>query len=197
MKRITLVISIAVYVLLVSFTAVAEEITLSTIMPSQATNNSPEPSVYATQQVTGNGDAGILDPNKNPNLRKFNTLVINNIGASLDSGKITLPPGTYYIEWSAPAMMIQSHATCLHNYTAGTITWGTTEWSAMGASYAQTRSQGACHLDSSTNVVIGVEHYVTVYGAYGQGIGSGEGSGAPTWPSVSIYAWIKIWKLST
>ena len=50
--------------------------------------------------------------------RTLNTVVLNTItGASLLTNQVVLPPGTYEIEWSAPAYRVEDHTTYLRNVT--------------------------------------------------------------------------------
>lgn len=79
--------------------------------------------------------------------RTINTVVVNQItSASLASNKITLPAGTYYIDATAPASMVNGHKAILYDTTSSAdILTGTSEYSDSSGNnfdgYANTRSR--------------------------------------------------------
>jgi hypothetical protein len=102
--------------------------------------------------------------------RNLNTLVRNNGSiASLSSGSVTLPAGTYYAEWSAPSLSEQFHQAKLQNTTAGTVVApGTSECSAP-SSGVQTRSVGSCAFTLSGTASLAIYHAVTASNTLGFG----------------------------
>jgi hypothetical protein len=118
--------------------------------------------------------------------RTLNTLVRNNIGASLASNQITLPAGTYFAEWSAPAYQVGIHKTRLQNITdATTIALGTAE-SAQNSSTS--RSVGSVYFTIATSKVIEIEHRAN-------NTQNTNGFGpAATFGDNEIFAEIRIWK---
>jgi len=72
---------------------------------------------------------------------------------SAADNKVTLDPGLYYVDASAPAYNVNQHQARLYDNTLGaTIIEGTSEYSSA----TQTRSlmQGVFELDQSTDVII-------------------------------------------
>jgi hypothetical protein len=122
--------------------------------------------------------------------RTLNTSVRNVIGgASLASSQITLPAGTYYIEWHAPATFCGSHQTQLYNATdAAIVETGTSEDSAAaGASY-QTKSIGCAVVTISSAKAFELQHRCTTTNPT-------NGFGHPTsLAAKEVYAWVNIWK---
>jgi hypothetical protein len=118
--------------------------------------------------------------------RTLNTLVRNNIGASLASNQITLPAGTYFAQWSCPAFQVGAHKSRLQNITdASTIALGTTAQSSNGNI---TRSDGSAYFTIATSKVIELEHR-----AGGTGNTNGFGA-AVSFGDSEIYSEIRIWK---
>jgi hypothetical protein len=118
--------------------------------------------------------------------RTLNTLVRNNIGASLASNQITLPAGTYFAEWSCPANNLGAHKSRLQNITdAATIALGTVETAQNGNT---TRSFGTAYFTIATSKVIELEHR-----SGGTSATTGFGVAA-TFGDNEIYSEIRIWK---
>lgn len=121
--------------------------------------------------------------------RDLNTVRTNEItGASLASNQITLPAGTYYCEWSAPAyaadplLGTSEHKTRLQNITDGTeILIGQALRASGGAP-----SIGHGRFTLAAQKVIQLQHRISNNGDFGQ---------ATNW-SVEIYSQIKIWKIA-
>lgn len=119
--------------------------------------------------------------------RVLNTSVRNVIGgASLASNAVTLPAGTYCVQWSAPGFSCGLHATRLFNVTDSTvIETGTAEDSAVSA---QTRSQGIAVFTLSVAKAIRIEHRCGTTQAT-------NGLGTPTtFAAKEVYTWVNIWK---
>ena len=67
--------------------------------------------------------------------RDLNTVVKNNIGASLSSNRITLQPGTYYVEASVPSFCTDFMRGALYDYTNSQYKlYGTSACSGIGDS---------------------------------------------------------------
>lgn len=92
--------------------------------------------------------------------RDLNTAVVNTItGASLASNQITLPVGTYHIEASAPAYIVNSHKTQLYSVTASAaLLLGTSEYCDAGG-YTQTTSKVSGFFTLAAPAVLELQHY--------------------------------------
>lgn len=70
-----------------------------------------------TASTSGGASSATTD-----NVRTLNTVVTNEItGASLGSNRITLPAGTYFIEASAPAFLVNRHRILFYNITDSAV----------------------------------------------------------------------------
>jgi len=94
--------------------------------------------------------------------RVLNTVVLNEItGASLASNQITLPVGTYDIEWSTPAYNVGNNWSWLYNATAAANIPGVTAVSyAAAASYSSLT--GHVRVVLSVTSALEVRHRCTV-----------------------------------
>jgi hypothetical protein len=146
----------------------------------------PAPDMIVREQEAQNTNAGAFTTGSWVT-RTLNISVRNVIsGASLASNQITLPAGTYAVEWSAPANDVGNHQTQLYNVTDSVaITVGTTE-SAVGAG-TQTRSIGISVFTLSTSKAITVQHRCRTTRA-------NDGLGTAANFTTEIYSWVKIWK---
>lgn len=105
---------------------------------------------------------------------------------------ITLQPGIYHVEASAPAYYVNGHRIRLENLSTGlTALHGTSEWSANGVGQVQTRS----FIDGYVRVVGAAEefelqHYIAVSTG---GTSFGVPAGAPSTPE--IYATVSITRI--
>jgi hypothetical protein len=81
---------------------------------------STAPNVIIQDQKAAGTDGGTFNSGAD-RTRTLNTLV-RNAGslASLSSNRFTLPAGTYYIQWSAPATTVNEHQSFLYNFTDST-----------------------------------------------------------------------------
>lgn len=124
-------------------------------------------------------------------VRALNTVVRNVIsGASLSSSLITLPAGTYAVEWSAPGYGCAAHATRLFNATdSAVIETGTSEYS-VSAGNVTTRSMGNAVFTLTSAKVIRLDHQCT-------SSSSTNGLGRPSTVSAhEVYSWVNIWKVA-
>ena len=111
------------------------------------------------QQASGtNGHGGATFTSGAYRQRFLNTIVRNNIGATLATNQITLPAGTYFAQWSCPALTVGLHKTRLFNATDSTVlALGTAE--TAGASInAQTRSVGSAIFTLTSSKAIEIDH---------------------------------------
>lgn len=123
--------------------------------------------------------------------RTLNTVVLNEIsGASLGSDQVTLPAGSYYAEFRAPAHAVIRHKAVLRNVTAGTnIFVGSSELNSQ-APNSQTSSVGACRFTLAGETQIDIGHY-TANAVATSGLGAETSSGV-----VEVYSDLKVWKVA-
>jgi len=121
--------------------------------------------------------------------RTLNTVVGNTIiGASLIANQITLPVGTYYAEFRAPAIAVHEHTCWLNNNTAGSVAiYGSSEFNSVNA--VSNASVGFGEFTLTTPSVFELKHYTdTAHAA--------DGLGAPVNLAgrPEFYSSVKIWK---
>lgn len=161
------------------------------IFSSAPPSNPPTPApdmIVQEQQATNTAAGGFTSGSFVT--RALNTVVRNVIsGASLASNQITLPAGTYAVEWSAPAAQVGAHATRLRNVTdSATIETGTSEITPTGTANIQSRSFGIAVFTLSSSKVIQLEHQCATTKAT-------NGLGLPTNISAhEVYSWVNVWK---
>jgi hypothetical protein len=109
------------------------------------------------------------------------------VGASLNANQITLPVGTYYTEFRAPAISVGAHACWLNNNTAGSVAvYGSSEFTSVNASCS---SVGFGEFTLTTPSVLELKHYTTAARAT-DGLGAALNlTGRP-----EFYSSVKIWK---
>jgi hypothetical protein len=125
-------------------------------------------------------------------IRTLNTVKRNTISsASLGSGMVTLPAGTYEIEASAPGYQCGSHQIRLYNVTdSAVVDAGTSEYSPNVTNAFQTRSVVRAYLTISAAKTIRLEHWAGASGSSGSaGINAGASAG-----TVEVYSEMKITK---
>lgn len=161
------------------------------VFSSAPPSNPPTPApdmIVQEQQATNTAAGGFTSGSFVT--RALNTVVRNVIsGASLSSNQITLPAGTYAVEWTAPAYQVGGHATRLFNVTdSSVIETGTAERSpAAGGTI--TRSQGLASVFTlSSSKAIRLEHQCTATQAT-NGLGIATNIGAH-----EVYSWVNVWK---
>jgi hypothetical protein len=124
--------------------------------------------------------------------RTLNTLVRNNgTLASLSSNQFTLPAGSYYISWSAPAYYCNYHQTRLQNITDTTTAGvGTSAHSGNAvADTATTRSCGAAVVTLAASKAFEIQHQVTVTRAT-------DGFGVAANFTTEVYGRVEITKVA-
>lgn len=99
------------------------------------------------------------------NARDLNTVVVDRIGVTLASNVVTIPAGTYWIVFEAPAYYVSGHRTRLYSVTgAAPIAYGTTEYTAVNPG-VMTRSRGGILVTFATETQIRVDHWTSGGGA--------------------------------
>jgi hypothetical protein len=122
--------------------------------------------------------------------RTLNTLV-RNLGTlgSLATNQITLPAGTYYVAFSAPAVVVNQHQTRLQNITdTATPIIGTTEF-ASSLNNTLTRSHGSGVFTIAGTKVFELQHRVTTTRAT-------DGFGVAGSFGTEVYARVEITKVA-
>lgn len=162
------------------------------IFSSAPPSNPPTPApdmIVQEQQATGTSAGGFTSGSFVT--RALNVAVRNVIsGASLATSLITLPAGTYAVEWSSPGYNCNAHASRLFNVTdSAVIESGTSEFTA-NASNVGTRSVGTTVFTLSSTKVIRLEHQCGTTVAT-TGLGRATSIGAH-----EVYSWVKIWKVA-
>ncbi len=122
--------------------------------------------------------------------RTLNTASTNTItGASLSSNQITLPSGTYYARWTAPAYTCDEHQTRFVSTPTATITlYGTSEH-ANSTVFLTTNSEGSGVFSISGSTVFQLEHRCQTTRAT-DGFGD-----ANVFGNTQVYARVEIWKV--
>lgn len=126
--------------------------------------------------------------------RDLTTVVTNEIdGASLASNQITLPPGTYWVEWEALALRCNRHTTRLQDVTnAVTLVTGKNAFADSSTTAPGTDAAGRDRFTITGEVDIELQHQcettVSTFG-FGNNINS-----AWTVP-YEHYATVRIWRL--
>lgn len=140
------------------------------------------------QQALSTNDGGFS--NGADRTRTLNTLV-RNAGsiASLSSNQITLPAGTYYIEWSAPAYKVDDHKSWLRNVTDGTVVADGTVEIASSTDVGMSRSFGSTVVTIAGSKAFSVIHRCATSNAT-NGFGPATSFGA-----VGVYTRVCIWKV--
>ncbi len=108
----------------------------------------------AVNTAGGKTTSGAIDT------RVLNTLVYNrNSIVSLSSNQFTLPAGSYYIQWSAPAYDASAHQSWLFNVTDGTVAGSGTSEMVNGET-ALTRSTGSARVTIAASKAFTIRHLV-------------------------------------
>ncbi|HRO67857.1 MAG TPA: hypothetical protein PL182_09865, partial [Pseudobdellovibrionaceae bacterium] len=122
--------------------------------------------------------------------RVLNTVVVNDIsGAALNSDQVSLPAGSYYVEWSAPTAYYStgglfSH-TRLRNMTDdATLASGT---ACTTDNWAPNVCHGVAEFTLSDMKGVSIQHWVNKTRT--EGFGSATSSGEP-----QVFTILKIWK---
>lgn len=155
---------------------------------------SPAPNVIIQDQKSSGTEGGTFQSGAN-RTRTLTTLV-RNAGslASLSSNRFTLPAGTYYIEWSAPAYFVGTHQSLLYNVTdAAEVARGTSGTTSAGDSPDRPNnieSSGEAVVTIAASTAFEIQHRCgTTRNTDGFGNACGFGT--------EIYTRVKIWLVPT
>lgn len=152
---------------------------------------SPAPNVIVQDQKSEGVDGGTFSSGAD-RVRTLNTLV-RNAGslASLSSNRITLPAGTYYFEWSAPALQVNEHQSLLYNVTDATVVArGQVAITNNAGSYASNESSGVAVVTIAASKEFEIRHRGSVSKTT-DGFGRAAGFGT------EIYTMVNIWLVPT
>lgn len=155
---------------------------------AQATGNAMSSFLHIQDQKT-QGTNGGTNTGGSWITRDLNTVVKNSLqGASLANNRITLPPGTYFIEASVPGYTVERLRSALYNYTSSNyLAFGTSEQAGSGVS-ATVRSVIRGTFTFTTQTTIELRMYTSATTAtYGCGIASNA--------AIEIYSEILIWQI--
>lgn len=119
--------------------------------------------------------------------RTLNTIQYNSLGATLAGNNVTVDPGTYYIEASAPAQTVGEHVLRLWNNTAGTTAiQGTADRATAAGTMTRSVVRGVVTFTVSTSIRL--EQYF--------GTAVANGMGQATIQGTEVYAEMTIRKLA-
>ena len=124
--------------------------------------------------------------------RDLNTVLTNEIaGASLGSNQITLPPGDYYIEATAPVFAISNHVLRLRDTTGtATLLAGPNSYADV-TNLVNNRAVLSGRFSLATTSVLELQHQCAVTKAT-NGFGGNNSFGLG-----EVYSDLRIWKLKT
>lgn len=105
------------------------------------------------------------------------------------TGEFILGPGSYLVEWSAPAFMVNRHKASLHA-ASGEVYEGYSSYSSDSDVYAQTVSTGSALFDLVSQDTFSIKHYTQV-GKTDNGLGISPDNG-----NDAIYTTVTVTKLS-
>lgn len=142
--------------------------------------------VLEEQQAQGT-HAGTLTAGVN-HVRALNTEVYDPYSiVSLASSTITLQPGTYVVQWSAPAVWVHSHQSYFYNAGTGvTLGVGSSEYSPVDT--AQTRSTGICRFTIAAAATFRLS-------TKGEVTKTTSGLGTAVNLATEVYTRVEIWKV--
>jgi hypothetical protein len=125
--------------------------------------------------------------------RALNTVLTNTIpGASLASDQVTLPPGTYDVEWECPFYRVDRAVTRFTTRSGDSVTLvGNTSYSNSGNDFADSKSSGFGRFTLTSTSVFEVQ-YRSRNSTAGWGLGLSHSVDGPT---PSIYTTVRIWKI--
>ena len=125
-----------------------------------------------------------------PRTRVLNTVATNEIsGASLASNQATLPIGTYWAEWSAPAWAVSRHQSLLYDTTGSAVLGLGMSMLIAGTNASVNTSNGCARFTLSVESVLELQHE-------GQGTKATDGFGIAANHTTEVYSILKIWKVS-
>ena len=146
------------------------------------------PDIILEDQKTSGTDGGTFSSAAD-RTRTLNTEVrdVYNI-CTLSSNQFTLPAGTYYMEWAAPASKVDAHQSFLYNVTgAAEVKRGRVGYCTTGAT-VNTESCGQAVTTIATSSAFEIRHRCTT-SATTVGFGNSASFGT------EVYTVVKIWKI--
>lgn len=155
---------------------------------SIAAYNGGAPDVIIEDQKASGTNGGTFTAGAD-RTRTLNTEVrdVYNI-CTLSSNRFTLPAGTYFIEWSAPAYAVDAHQTLLYNVTgAAEIKRGSSEYTPNSTGVV-TKSIGQTTVTISVSSAFEIRHRCQTSFA-------NTGLGFPASFGTEVYTIVKIWKV--
>jgi len=126
----------------------------------------------------------------------FDLVLIQAQGSpAVGTNRFRLVAGTYVAEWSAPALLVNTHQTRLYNITDSVaIGYGTAEYAYNNPDNdaSQTRSVGIVKFTIAANKDLALQHRASNANTVnGFGIGSPFATGSP-----DIFSMVKIWRVA-
>lgn len=177
-------------------TVTATNITATTISASSVTVTNfvtagwlaaPYPMLIVVDQKAQNTDGGTFT-NAAWRTRTLNTVSTNTInGASVTGSTITLPSGTYYASWSAPAFFVDSHQTVFTSTDSVVVSTGTTAYTNSSVFFA-TESFG-----SVVFAITSPKDFILTHRCQTTRATDGFGNAANF--TTEVYSRVEIWKL--
>jgi hypothetical protein len=179
-----------------STTLNATNITATTVSASSVTVTNfvtagwlaaPYPMMIIEDQKAQNTDGGTCTSGS-WQTRTLNTTTTNTItGASLSASTITIPSGTYYASWSAPAYAVNSHQTVFRSTDSVVLSSGTVEV-ANSAVNMTVRSIG-----STVFSLTGSKDFILTHRC--ETTNATDGFGLKANFTTEVYSRLEIWKL--
>ena len=156
--------------------------------PTPAVNPTPAPDIILQEQAPQNTGGGTFN-SAAWEIRQLNTMVRNVVaGASLSTYVLTLPPGTYSAEWSAPTYSCGGNQTRLYNVTDSTVI--AMGGSAFGVGSGSTsESAGIAVFTITSTKAIRLEHFCLITQAT-------NGFGYPANAGTELYSWLNLYKIA-
>jgi len=156
--------------------------------PTWAALAARAPDIILEEQQTSGTDGGTFTSGAD-RVRVLNTEVrdVNNI-CTLSSNQFTLPAGTYYIEWSAPAEVVANHQSMLYSVTASAVIQRGRSCFASTGAVVTNYSDGGAIVTPAVSTTYEIRHRCQTTRTT-NGFGSGAGFGT------EIYTRVRIWTL--
>lgn len=122
--------------------------------------------------------------------RTLNTTV-RNVGSlgSLSSNQVTLPAGTYYIEWGCFGYRAGLHKSWLRNVTDGADVGVGSNGTGSATYFGGSMSSGAAVVTIAGSKAFSIEQRVTASE-------SSDGCGVSTGFGTEVYAYMRVWKVA-
>jgi hypothetical protein len=146
------------------------------------------PAIVLEEQQNATTSAGAYSTANVWQKRTLNTIVYDPLGlTSLASDEFTLPAGTWYVRYHAPAVNIVRHRCRLYNVTdAMAVSYGSSEAAGTGTA---TRSEGGASLNIASAKTFRVEHFATAANTNSTALGASCSAGVN-----NTYAVVQIWQ---